>query len=908
MTTLNDIEFDAAWSSSEVKMLLGGVRSDSERRALKGELFWRRAEMGADIAVARAAADELNARAFALRREIRAEAFAGRHGERFVAAFLFTLFLGFVTLGAVVGGWEWAKAISPVWSAPLTSPPWVFGLWGLGLVAVLTMFWETIFALWVAPRRQARLGTEKDLASIEAAETAAVTALRTHIATTVSTYLAEAINNRAAPRHAASMQAFLPGGPGSPGRNAAIGVSLSEVARDDNLIATEPQERVVDMIARLPGGSIGISGPRGVGKSTLLRSICSARETVTGRQIIAVETAAPVEYQARDFLLYLFASLCRRVLKEERIEPEHVEADSAEEEMENWQSASWRARLVPTKILLGFIGLALLTASLAIASLGAVIQSEVAASQAAASRTAALKASAAGKIVGAKAAGDKAAQGAGAVKPVAAVPEVAVAAASPAAAPNALTLNAPNPLGVEAGPFFGLGLLALLLAVGLALTEQREPRLRPMPWPIGPRRERLAARYMREARNPALARRSADELKVIRFQRSYTTGWSGSLKIPAGVELGSTAGLTLQQQAESLPELVERFRSYVAEVAAFYGTVIFGIDELDKLRTVAEGEAFLNGVKSVFGIENTFYLISVSEDALSAFDRRGIGIRDAFDSALDEIILVDFLGLDQARALLGRRILRLPDPFLQLCHMLAGGLPRDLIRHARQLLEITTAKKDQRILLRDAVRRLVASDLEAKLRATQVAIKGLKELPQTNALLEQIAKLPHEGALNFLSGRLFDLRDHLKEIERGSDEDRRLARLADELVAYTETMILVRRVGAAMDSKYGWELVRDGALADHVARARQALEVSVPLAEARIAETKALVADVANKTERHVSDANKARLEAIQPKPAQPKAPRSKPTQPKSVPPKAVKPGQSKAAQPKKAATKDPAG
>ena len=74
MTTLNDIEFDAAWSSSEVKMLLGGVRSDSERRALKGELFWRRAEMGADIAVARAAADELNARAFALRREIRAEA------------------------------------------------------------------------------------------------------------------------------------------------------------------------------------------------------------------------------------------------------------------------------------------------------------------------------------------------------------------------------------------------------------------------------------------------------------------------------------------------------------------------------------------------------------------------------------------------------------------------------------------------------------------------------------------------------------------------------------------------------------------------------------------------------------------------------------------------------------------
>jgi hypothetical protein len=114
----------------------------------------------------------------------------------------------------------------------------------------------------------------------------------------------------------------------------------------------------------------------------------------------------------------------------------------------------------------------------------------------------------------------------------------------------------------------------------------------------------------------------------------------------------------------------------VRDVAQFYDNpVLIGIAELDKVRHAQQAEAF-DGVKAVFGIPRCLYLISVSEDARAAVERRGIGFRNAFGSALDDVGRIDFLDLAQSRAMLNRQILRLPDPFARLCHMLASGLPR----------------------------------------------------------------------------------------------------------------------------------------------------------------------------------------------------------------------------------------
>jgi hypothetical protein len=78
-------------------------------------------------------------------------------------------------------------------------------------------------------------------------------------------------------------------------------------------------------------------------------------------------------------------------------------------------------------------------------------------------------------------------------------------------------------------------------------------------------------------------------------------------------------------------------------------------------------------------------MVSVSDDALTAFERRGLPLRDAFDSSFDEIIHVAPLSYAESRRLLYRRVIGLTEPYVALCHCLAGGLARDLIRAARQV-------------------------------------------------------------------------------------------------------------------------------------------------------------------------------------------------------------------------------
>jgi hypothetical protein len=113
--------------------------------------------------------------------------------------------------------------------------------------------------------------------------------------------------------------------------------------------------------------------------------------------------------------------------------------------------------------------------------------------------------------------------------------------------------------------------------------------------------------------------------------------------------------------------------------------VFIGVDELDKIGTAEQAEHFLNEVKGIFGIPHLYFMVAVSDDALNAFERRGLPLRDAFDSSFDEILRVEPLTYYESRRLLYRRVIGLTEPYVALCHCLAGGLARDLIRAARQV-------------------------------------------------------------------------------------------------------------------------------------------------------------------------------------------------------------------------------
>lgn len=181
-----------------------------------------------------------------------------------------------------------------------------------------------------------------------------------------------------------------------------------------------------------------------------------------------------------------------------------------------------------------------------------------------------------------------------------------------------------------------------------------------------------------------------DRLEEIHFQQSISSKLSGGLTLPFGSSLGGEIGTTATRNPWSLPQAVEEFRRFASSQAQ-NAYLVIGIDELDKIESDAAAREFLNNVKGVFGVPNCYYLVSVSEDAMSTFERRGLPFRDVFDSSFDAIQRVDFLTLDESRDVLESRVTGLPLPFQYLCHALAGGLPRDLIRVARDLIRVAQA-------------------------------------------------------------------------------------------------------------------------------------------------------------------------------------------------------------------------
>lgn len=851
--------------TSELRELLASASVTNARGLVELDLIRRIGEIELELSSATAARDEAvaNSRAADDRFKLRLQA-----GWQPTLFGLSLLALGLILVAAAASllfGWSVGRSVLTSWRSPfhagwLTAMVW-FAFYALvALVVIEALF----FTLMRFPTRRRSVYLEEQLADLHAAVDHAEAARRKELIALVRNHVTEILNSSQGPEFKTSLVVRSELSSGKP-EHVTLAVGLSEVTNEDNRVATDVQERLVQLLTTLPGAAIGISGPRGVGKSTLLAALCSANPTIDGRPAIAIYTAAPVEYDGREFLLHLFSSLCRQVLRTEGQWDAIREDQAASMTALTWPHISHVWDLEPIARLLAFCGIGLVAAALALSMMQAFAADDlVASTQArvpAATETSAatpsqtpfhgqapaqptpLPSSASSRLAGGT--------------PQAAIPVHSSPTPTPSSAsvPTPAEIDAPSSFSailraVMSTPWFKLGVVALFLSMMTTIYVVIEH--------LRHQHEFEFARYRRRyyrGDHSRLVTRAVEELRNIGFQRSYTSGWSGTLKIPIGLDIASSGGLTLAQRPESLPELVERFRGFVSAVTRAYDNVVLiGIDELDKLKSAQQAEAFLNGVKSVFGIPRCFYLISVSEHALAAFERRGIAFRDAFDSALDDIVQIDFLSLKQSRLLLNRRILRLPDPFLQLCYMLSGGLPRDLIRQARALLDCAVQAPSGSFSLVTAVEQMAARDLTARVRATSIAMRTVKEITETSDLLVKVASLPSKVDIEGAEAALASFRAYLVGLSRlrDSGEGRVLLRFADELAVYYETMILSRRVAVFLSTRKGWDRATDLGLAEQVARVRQALEVGVPLAEVRLAQLRKAVGDAAVELESEV--------------------------------------------------------
>jgi hypothetical protein len=226
--------------------------------------------------------------------------------------------------------------------------------------------------------------------------------------------------------------------------------------------------------------------------------------------------------------------------------------------------------------------------------------------------------------------------------------------------------------------------------------------------------------------NP-VALRALKLLEEIKFQRSYTSGMSGAIKIPVGIEGGLTKAVALAECQLSMPEIIDKYRSFIHEyVRQRKDPVVIVIDEMDKMESDKKAQSFLNDIKALFNLRKCFYLIAVSESAMASFERRGIKFRDVFDSCFDDILYVDHMDLQAAEHLLVQRAPNLPFAFICLCFLMSGGLARDLIRALRRVFDLADAHPaDKSISFVSA--RLVARDLRSKINAATKAARTLGE-------------------------------------------------------------------------------------------------------------------------------------------------------------------------------------
>ena len=381
----------------------------------------------------------------------------------------------------------------------------------------------------------------------------------------------------------------------SPNVRITSGAGLSQARDASHEIATPAKRRLLRTLEILPGGSIGLAGARGVGKSSLLSSLCKTDACkIKGRTALSVYASAPVEYDARDFILYLYAETCRRVLRA-----------FGKPNRERDPLGPLKDARIPTRTL-AIIGTLM-------ASLGTLLLIWAA---------------------------------------------ILIATHRLFRTPMYAQLLFASVFVLLVGAY----------SLFFFLFNRRSERRR------------------LDAEESPLVGAARLALRDIRFQISYSYGWSGSLKAVPGVETGIQAATQLAQAQKTLPEIVSEYRDFLQLVTSSFGPVVIGIDELDKMTSDETAQQFLNEIKVVFDVPECFYLVTISENAITAFERRGLPFRDAFDSAFDDVHYVRFSELCGLRsAPCSTCGLHYHKNYLYLAHALGAGLPRDVIRVTRKI-------------------------------------------------------------------------------------------------------------------------------------------------------------------------------------------------------------------------------
>jgi hypothetical protein len=195
------------------------------------------------------------------------------------------------------------------------------------------------------------------------------------------------------------------------------------------------------------------------------------------------------------------------------------------------------------------------------------------------------------------------------------------------------------------------------------------------------------ARALSNLKLVALYREAQQFLELLSYSESLET--KGGLTVKA---LNVERSRSLSARDLTLPGLTARYIEFVQSARRYYnGKLIIAIDELDKVHDPEMVKDLLTEIKGALFSKGCYYLISISDDALTAFRKRLSAGRDIFESTFDDIIAIPQMSVTTASEMIGKypeegaeagRI-RLPNSCHFVLALAGGGIPREIIRHLR---------------------------------------------------------------------------------------------------------------------------------------------------------------------------------------------------------------------------------
>ena len=240
------------------------------------------------------------------------------------------------------------------------------------------------------------------------------------------------------------------------------------------------------------------------------------------------------------------------------------------------------------------------------------------------------------------------------------------------------------------------------------------------------------------------------------------------------LNLKRSVGTVLEDRPLSLPGLSADFNDYIQNVATvFNGKAIICIDELDKIGDEEQMNELLKGVKGVLGQQGTYFILTVSEDALARFSSRFRNERDLLESSFEEIIFLDRIKYELAKNIIGSLTYKnwnsntnSNENFEKNCLLIwifGRGIPREI---KRNMIAIVNSDESIDMRLSDPIKiwyMLMNHFLETVHSWALINLNSREEYNAYNFLisLEKIAKQDID-----LSVILQNLKDYIRECEK----------------------------------------------------------------------------------------------------------------------------------------------